>query len=90
MMLTLLKKNSIPHERSIAIRYLDGSIEVFYNNNEEIQKYGLKNGDKILTINNTTYSPEKIKTVRKLLLQEPKGTLALTIQRENQVMDIVL
>lgn len=85
-----IEKNSIPYERSIAIRYMDGSIEVFYNNNEEIQKYGLKNGDKILTINNTTYSSEKIKTVRKLLLQEPKGTLALTIQRENQVMDIVL
>lgn len=69
---------------------MDGNIEVFYNNNEEIQKYGLKNGDKILKINNTTYPPEKIKTVRNLFLQEPKGKLALTIQRENQVIDITL
>lgn len=83
-------RDNIPHERNIAIRNFNQGIEVFYNNENVLAKYGLKNGDRIINVNGKKYQPHEIKQVRKLILQLPKNQLKLTIQRQHKMLDLLL
>jgi hypothetical protein len=85
-----LEQNVPPMQRSIAVRYANQQIEVFYNDDAELQKTGLKNGDVLLKVNGTIYPPNQIGQIRKQLALTPAGKLKLTILRSTQQMDINL
>ncbi|MEN3263093.1 retroviral-like aspartic protease family protein [Sodalis endosymbiont of Spalangia cameroni] len=77
---SLHKENQYP-VRNIGVRYYNNHIEVFYNDNKELEKYNLKNGDVIKKTNNIAYPPQEIDKVRDVLSLTPKGKLTLMIER---------
>ncbi|WGM03698.1 retroviral-like aspartic protease family protein [Arsenophonus nasoniae] len=77
---SLHKENQYP-VRNIGVRYYNNRIEIFYNENKELDKYHLKNGDIIKNINGIDYPPQEIDKVRKILSLTPKGELTLIIER---------
>lgn len=77
---SLHKENQYP-VRNIGVRYYNAHIEIFYNENNELDKYNLKNGDIIKSINGIYYPPQEIDKVRDILSLTPKGKLTLIIER---------
>ena len=73
-----------PH-RTIYIRYINDSLEVFYNPEQRIAEYGLQNGDIILEANGNAYKPSEIGKLNDILSYTPKGELSITVQRGNDV-----
>ncbi|MEN3262798.1 hypothetical protein AAH678_29595 [Sodalis endosymbiont of Spalangia cameroni] len=74
------RENQYP-VRNIGVRYYNNHIEVFYNDNKELEKYNLKNGDVIKKTNNIAYPPQEIDKVRDVLSLTPKGKPTLMIER---------
>lgn len=77
---SLYNDNQYP-VRSVGVRYYNEHIEIFYNENNELDKYNIKNGDVIKSINGIYYPPQEIDKVRDILSLTPKGKLTLMIER---------
>ncbi|ERT13626.1 aspartyl protease family protein [Photorhabdus temperata] len=76
--------------RTIAVRYFNNKVEIFYNEPKDIEKFGLKNGDIVLEVNSQKVLPEDITYLRNQLSETPSGKLTIKIERNGaqQVINI--
>ena len=74
--------------RKISVRYFAQHIEVFYNESKDIARFGLMNGDVLLTVNGQKITPAKIDDLRQLLSYTPSGTLTLILERNGKQQTI--
>ncbi|MCC8374822.1 MULTISPECIES: aspartyl protease family protein [Photorhabdus] len=72
-----------PLLRTIAIRYFNNKVEIFYNDPKYIEKFGLKNGDIVLEVNGQQALPKDITYLRNQLSETPSGKLTIKIERNN-------
>lgn len=86
---SLYKDNQYP-VRNIGVRYYNERIEIFYNEDKELEKYNLNNGDIIKSINGINYAPQEIDKLRKIISLTPKGKLNLIIERQDVKQKIVI
>ncbi|WP_211441432.1 aspartyl protease family protein [Collimonas humicola] len=70
--------------RKISVRYFAQHVEVFYNKSEDIARFGLMNGDVLLTVNGQKITPAKIDDLRQLLSYTPSGALTLILERNGK------
>lgn len=70
--------------RQIAVRHVQGSIEVALNDDAQIRQYGLQNGDRLLVIDGQAADPARIMEVRRRLMETPIGTLDVVIERDGR------
>lgn len=75
------KKDEPAPLRQLAIRALDGRVEVFQNAPDELGRYGLENGDVLIEINGKRVAASAIADVRDQLIAAPVGSLHVTIER---------
>ncbi|MGV7962836.1 aspartyl protease family protein [Photorhabdus tasmaniensis] len=76
--------------RTIAVRYFNNKVEIFYNEPKDIEKFGLKNGDVVLEVNGQKVLPKDITYVRNQLSETPSGKLTIKIERKGsqQIINI--
>ncbi|NHB87925.1 aspartyl protease family protein [Photorhabdus tasmaniensis] len=76
--------------RTIAVRYFNNKVEIFYNEPKGIEKFGLKNGDVVLEVNGQKVLPKDITYVRNQLSETPSGKLTIKIERKGsqQIINI--
>ncbi|MDN7676593.1 aspartyl protease family protein [Burkholderia oklahomensis] len=67
--------------RTIAIRYVDGRVQLFHNRPDELGRYGLENGDVLVEVDGKHVDPSAIDDVRDRLSTAPAGSLEIAIER---------
>ncbi|WP_414444442.1 aspartyl protease family protein [Burkholderia sp. 22PA0106] len=67
--------------RDIAIRFINGHVELFYNEPKQLGRYGLENGDVLVEINGKRVEAAAIEDARGQLSTTPAGSLNMTIER---------
>ncbi|AOJ11974.1 aspartyl protease family protein [Burkholderia mayonis] len=67
--------------RTIAIRYVDGRVQLFHNRPDDLGRYGLENGDVLVEIDGKHVDPSAIDDVRDRLSTAPAGSLEIAIER---------
>lgn len=67
--------------RTIAIRYVDGRVQLFHNRSDDLGRYGLENGDVLVEIDGKHVDPSAIDDVRDRLSSAPAGSLEIAIER---------
>ncbi|WP_050747912.1 hypothetical protein [Sodalis glossinidius] len=70
--------------RNIGIRFHQQRVEIFYNQPQDLARYGLQNGDQLREVNGHAVMPEAISDIRPLLADTPAGKLTLVIERNGQ------
>lgn len=86
---TLAKQQLMP-VRNIALRYFNHHIEIFHNQDNKLTQFGLHNGDVIEKVNSIVYLPAQIGQVRDLFALTAVGQLTLQINRQGELLTIVL
>ncbi|ARK51384.1 retropepsin-like aspartic protease [Burkholderia pseudomallei] len=67
--------------RTIAIRFVDGRVELFHNRPEDLRRYGLENGDVLVEIDGKRVEAPAIDDVRDRLSTAPAGSLDIVVER---------
>ncbi|CAJ1000283.1 aspartyl protease family protein [Sodalis praecaptivus] len=70
--------------RNIGIRFHQQRVEIFYNQPQELARYGLQNGDLLREVNGRAVTPEAISDIRPVLADTPAGKLTLVIERNGK------
>lgn len=76
--------------REYSIRHINNHIEFFYNDDKDLIKDGLRNGDVILNANGKEYAPKQIHDLRDILSNTPKGMLKLIIKRGEEKLHLII
>ncbi|KWZ43558.1 hypothetical protein WS72_12280 [Burkholderia savannae] len=67
--------------RTIAIRFVDGHVELFHNRPDDLARYGLENGDVLVEIDGKRVDPSAIDDARDRLSTAPSGSLEIEVER---------
>ncbi|WP_125933111.1 hypothetical protein [Candidatus Sodalis sp. SoCistrobi] len=54
--------------RNIGIRFHQQRVEIFYNQPQDLARYGLQNGDLLREVNGRAVTPEAISDIRPLVM----------------------
>ncbi|MBP6384737.1 MAG: hypothetical protein KA304_07645, partial [Aeromonas sp.] len=79
-----------PFLRNIAVRFDGQHLQIYYNDEQALTPYGLKNGDLIEQVNGVAYRPLEIDKVRELLNTSKPGSLKMRVIREGKALDIAI
>ena len=79
-----------PFQRNIAVRFDGQHLQIYYNDEQALTPYGLKNGDLIERVNGVAYRPIEIDKVRELLNISKPGSLKMRVIREGKALDIAI
>ena len=79
-----------PFLRNIAVRFDGQHLQIYYNDEQALTPYGLKNGDLIERVNGVAYRPIEIDKVRELLNTSKPGSLKMRVIREGKALDIAI
>lgn len=79
-----------PFLRNIAVRFDGQHLQIYYNDEQALIPYGLKNGDLIERVNGVAYRPIEIDKVRELLNISKPGSLKMRVIREGKALDIAI